>query len=256
MPRFGLRAACCLFLFALLPACDDGAIGDDNQPTIYQADQNCMVQSWPNEVTRVNCLDTVEYSVVQRNLPYLANSFRTFASNRQKMAALFDQENTIARENWDKFRSRQKDLSSILSTLEPRIADPQAQLMVDLHATNMWRVCTSAQAVERITCSGALMRPVWQKDAPDSLPLFESFQRKRLHIAQEYDASGAYEINRQAVEHHNNAMQQMLVEYDGYCRHEVQTHGNSPADLAVLRGFLGSVQRASLTPANGTITAE
>ncbi len=244
-----------LLPLALLPACADPPPAAPSGSQVFQADQKCMEHVWPSEVARTNCLDTVEYSVVQANLPYLEPSFRTFAENRRKLAMMFDQENMIARENWEKFRERLKDLSAALATMEPHLTDPNGRLMKDIQALDMWHTCNSLQAVPRIVCSGKMMREVWQKDAPDTLRLFSTFQSKRLRIAEEYDTSGAADINRQAVQRHNAATAQMVEGYADYCRKEMIRQSREQSDGPLLEALLSSLAHSSMVNYNGELAS-
>ncbi len=251
-PRFRFLL---LLPLVLLTACADPP-ATTSGAAVFQADQKCMMHVWPSEVARTNCLDTVEYSVVQADLPYLEPSFRTFAENRRKLATVFDQENMIARENWEKFRERLKDLSAALATMEPHLTDPNGRLMRDIQALDMWHTCTSLKAVPRIVCSGQMMREVWQKDAPDTLRLFDTFQSKRLRIAEEYDTSGAADINRQAVQRHNAATAQMVAGYADYCRKEMIRQGREQNDGPLLESLLSSLAHSSLVNYNGELAKE
>jgi hypothetical protein len=181
---------------------------------IAAADKRCLSQPAVNQVARDSCFDALEMPIINTKAPVLVRSYEMFSSRRILLAQKFDAENARSLEAGNRFRQGINEAQAVLVAHEPRWAPGQdSSLSKEILATNPDMACQADQSlVARMKCYDSIMRPIWERDAPETIKYYNEFQNKRLQLAKAYDATGTQKLHNLANEHWRNGIKQAVDE--------------------------------------------
>jgi len=186
---------------------------EQTQQDLAVADKKCFSQRWPSEVSAVDCLNAVETPIIKRDNPIILEAYETWASKRKLLAQQRDNEIAPVTALENQFRQGINEAAAILIAHEPQYGDKESSLYKELVMANADAVCKSPIFVTRMNCYDAIMRPIWERDTPDTVDDYDAFQKKRLQLAREYDNSGALNTITAANSHFNEGIKQASNEF-------------------------------------------
>jgi hypothetical protein len=182
---------------------------------IAVADKRCLSQPAVNQVARDGCFDALEIPIINTKAPVLVRSFEMFSSKRMLLAQKFDAENARAVEAMNQFRQGEKEAQAVLASREPKWLKPtqDSSLNRDLIEANASRVCASHNnLIEKVNCIDSLQRPIWERDAADTIKYYNEYHKKELQLAKAYNTTGAPKLQSLANEHWRNGLKQAVDE--------------------------------------------
>jgi hypothetical protein len=84
-----------------------------------------------------------------------------------------------------KYRASYFEAFAVLKAHEPRLADTSSALHKEWVGAQAPAVCKKDAMVERINCIGSILRPIWERDAPESILHYDEYQKKHLGFARD-----------------------------------------------------------------------
>jgi hypothetical protein len=75
---------------------------------------------------------------------------------------------------------------------------------------------------EQVKCIGSIWRPIWERDASDTIAYYDEYQQKHLSFARAFDASGALETKKRASEYLAAGMKQAISEFRENAQRDIQ----------------------------------
>lgn len=189
---------------------------------VGNADQECDARSWPNAVTKVNCYDSQEAPIIQRDLPVVMPALESFMSKRRLLAGNFDNEVAPALEAEKESIQEAKEEEAILGAHVPDYGNPNSVLWKQLTAANMVAACPPPLSVKRIKCIHAIARPIWKRVAPDAVHYWDDFHNAQLQSAKKYESTGATRIFSQANTGWDDGIKRAGLEFVADARQAIQ----------------------------------
>jgi hypothetical protein len=116
-------------------------------------------------------------------------------------------------EQWAKYVSSFSEAVAVLKAHEPKYADANSTLAKELATAKASSVCQKYLMTETINCVGSIVRPIWERNAPDTLVYYDEFQQEQLGFAHDFDASGAPETKKRATEYFTTGIKQAVSEF-------------------------------------------
>jgi hypothetical protein len=182
--------------------------------SLAEADKECAARvDWPNFVSKVSCYDTVEEPIIRQKVPVALSAFQRFSERRRYLAGQADIINAKGIEQTAKYRSLHAEAYAVLKAQEPKLADINSTLYKEMFAAKAQSVCLRETLTEQVNCIGNILRPMWERDAPETLAYFNEYEQKELGFARDVDASGAPETNKRAAEYLTTGMKQAVAEF-------------------------------------------
>jgi hypothetical protein len=83
-------------------------------------------------------------------------------------------------------------------------------------------VCPQKTLSEQVNCIGSIWRPIWERDAPETIAYYDEYQQKHLGFAHDFDASGALETSKRAGEYLTTGMKQAIAEFRENAQRDIQ----------------------------------
>ena len=200
---------------------------------LIAADKKCS-HAWTNAIAQVDCYDSVEMPVIQRDAPVALQAFEAFSAKRKLLVQRFDDENAAYREAANRANLGVAEASAILAAHEPRVTDENSALGKEIKSVFLTLPCASKLMLDRVKCEFSIGRPIWERDAPETLAYYDQFRNKRLELAREYDAAmarttAAHSI---AVDHLKSGMKQVIDEFKSNAQQAVQQQRAAEAQSA------------------------
>lgn len=178
----------------LLVIADCAHASDQTQQHLAAVNKKCLSQQWPNEVSKVDCLNAVEATVIKKDIPFSLKPYKKLASKRRILAQQHDKEIYSVQAAWNQYLQGIKEATEILDAQEPKLVDKKSALSKDIVAANPAAACQSQILITHLNCTDAITRPIWKRDAPDTVNIYDAFHQKRLQLAQDFDNGGAFKI--------------------------------------------------------------
>jgi hypothetical protein len=186
-----------------------------NQDLIATSKQ-CDSKQWPSEEAKVDCQYSAGLPIVQRDDPVLVPAWEHLNSKIKMLAHTLGEENAPVQKAWNKYLQGEKEATAVLIAHEPQFAQSDSTLSKDLQTTNPHAICTTPSFVTRMKCFDSIMRPIWERDAPETLTYYEEYQKKRVALAKTYDATGAPQLDEKAFARYmagrKKAQEELVVE--------------------------------------------
>ena len=242
------RSVSVVWVFVVMAGCGHNSLEQAKQ-NLTEASKQCSSRVWPSAVAHVTCLDSLEEPVFERQLPVALGAFRTFSTKRRYAAQQADVINATGIAASAKYVAALQEAQAVLKAHEPNFADANSNLTKEWVAAKAPSVCKQAMLVEQVHCIGSILRPIWERNAPETLSYYDEHQKKHLEFARDFDVSGANETRRRAAEYFVPSMKQALAEFrensqraiqvahqqDAAAREQaLQTFGNILAGVAVV----------------------
>jgi hypothetical protein len=162
--------------------------------SILAADAPCIAKQWPNTAFKIACLNSVEGPVIQQQLPSALTAFQIFAQARITLAQDADKMHALGVEQAARYSSAYIEAFAVLKAHEPRIQDQSSALYKEWMGARAPEVCRPYLAmVEQVRCIDSILRPIWQRNAAETLRYYDDYQKQHLELARRFDASGALE---------------------------------------------------------------
>ncbi len=169
---------------------------------------------WQGEtsmVVRANCLNAVDAPIIKTKAPILMQPFETFFSRRILLAQKYDGEIARSVEAWNRFQQGLKEAEAVLASHEPRwAAGQESSLNKDLKAADPLTVCTPQKKTEvsRLKCLDSIVRPIWEREAPETLKYYDEIQKRRIQLATQFDSVRVTKASALADEHLNKGFRE------------------------------------------------
>ena len=207
------RSISVLSAFAIASGCTLNSPAQLNQ-NLVDADKQCSARSdWPNTVSKVSCYDAVEEPIIRQKVPTALAAFQRFSQRRRYLAEQADIINAKGIDQSAKYRSFLLEAFAVLKANEPKAADNNSTLTKERVAANAPSVCHQNTLSQQVKCIDSILRPIWLRDAPETIAYYDEFQQKQLKFAADFDASGALETSKRATEYLNTGMKQAISEF-------------------------------------------
>jgi len=190
---------------------------------LTEADKQCSTRTdWPNTVAKVACYDAAEEPVIRQKVPAALPAFQRFSETRRKLAEQADIINAKGIEQSAKYRSSLVEALAVLKAHEPKLADNSSTLIKEWTGAKASSVCQQAFLSEQVNCIGSILRPIWERDAPDTLGYYDEYQQKHLSFARTFDASGALETKKRASEYLARGIKEAVSEFRENAQRDIQ----------------------------------
>jgi hypothetical protein len=212
----------------------------------------------------MTCLDSVEEPIFEKQFPVALDAFRQFSAKRRYLAQQADTMNAPGIAASAKYQASDADAIAVLKAHEPKAAEPNSILNKEIAALKAPAACKQETMVEQTNCIANIVRPVWERNAPDTIHYYDEWRKKRLEFARIYDATGAKESKKRAVEFLLPGIRQALAEFrenaqrdiqaanarDAAAREQaLQTFGNIVAGVAAVTLAAAEIKAAQQPPA-------
>jgi hypothetical protein len=182
--------------------------------SLADADQQCSARTdWPTSAARAACYDAVEEPIIRQKVPVALPAYQRFSERRRYVAQQADVINAKGVEQSAKSRSSYLEALAVLKAHEPKAADNNSTLVKEWVGAKAPSVCHQDTMSQQVKCIDSILRPIWERDAPDTLVYYDEYQQKYLALAHDFDASGALETRKQAVDYLTPAMKQAVAEF-------------------------------------------
>jgi len=223
-----------LFAILALSACAHSPA--DLQPDLMAADKKCVLkagQAWPNEVTKTNCYDAVDREVIKRDAPVILEPYEALSQKAKLLAQKFDDENAPVREANQKYKQGLDEDIAVLRAHEPRWNNKDATLCKEIIAVSPLTVCApQATKVGYMECFDTITRPIWERDAPDTIEYYSEYQKKWAQLAKDYDAVGVQKIYAAADKNLQASIKEAASEFWAAARQAIQKQQAADAQSA------------------------
>jgi hypothetical protein len=208
----------------------------------------------------MSCLDSLEEPIFQKQIPTALNAFGRFSATRRYLAEQADIINAKGIEQAAKLRSSIAEAVAVLKAHEPRFADNNSTLSREIAAAGLASVCKKATDTESAVCVHSIIRPIWERNAPETITYVDEFHRKRLLFAREFDASGAKESAKRAADYFRPQIKQALAEFRENAQRDIQAANARDAaarakDLETFGNILAGVAMVTLAVAEAKAAA-
>jgi hypothetical protein len=213
----------------LLSGCAHSNSPDRAKDELTEADKRCTAKTWPTTVAHMACLTSLEEPIVRRQLPATLDSFRAFAAKRLGIAEQTDLINMVAIAASAKYRASNEESFAVLKAHEPKLNASSATLTKEWNEAKAPSVCKQPTSVEQATCIGSILRPIWERDAPETLVYFDEYLQKQQAFSREFDASGAIEARKRAVDYFTINIRQALAEWHDRSQRDIQAANQQDA---------------------------
>jgi hypothetical protein len=110
---------------------------------------------------------------------------------------------------------------AVLKAHEPKAADNNSTLVKEWVGAKAPSVCHQDTMSQQVRCIDSILRPIWERDAPDTLVYYDEYQQKHLGLARDFDASGALETKKQAVDYLTPAMKQAISDFREHAQRDI-----------------------------------
>ena len=123
-----------------------------------------------------------------------------------------------------------------------------------MNAAGISSACKKIPASEVAICVDSIARPIWERNAPETIAYLDEFHRKRTVFAREFEASGATESAKRAAEYFRPGIKQALAEFHENARRDIQAANERDAtarakDLETFGNVLAGVAMVTLAVA-------
>src|SRR5712671_7695424 len=177
----------------LVSGCALNSPGQLNQK-LADADKQCSSRTdWPNKVSIASCYDRMEEPVIAEKAPAALAAFNQFSERRRYLAEQADITNAKGIEQSAKYRASLAEAFAVLKAREPKLADSKSSLSKEWNGARAPSVCRQNSLSEQVSCIARILRPIWERNAPDTLAYYDEHQEQHLRFARDFDASGALE---------------------------------------------------------------
>jgi hypothetical protein len=161
---------------------------------LVDAGKQCSARTdWTSWTAIADCYNATEEQAIRQKVPAALDAYQRFSEKRRHLAEQADIINAKGMEQGAILRSKSAEAVAVLKAHEPKLADNNSTLSKEMTGANIRSVCPINSASERQICAGNIAKPIWERDAPDTIAYFDEFQRKQLEFARNFDASGALE---------------------------------------------------------------
>jgi hypothetical protein len=218
---------------------------------LSNAAKTCAERQWPDVASHMACLDIVEAPIIQKRIPSALASFNAFAAKRRYLAQQADIMNAKAIKAAKPYRLGLNEAVAILRSHEPKFADANSTLFREWMAANPSLVCKQETAVARGECGRDILRPIWERDAPDTIVYFDEFQKKNIELSRKFDANTSPEAAKRARAYFAQGMKEALAEWKENANRDIQAANQQDAvaraqAFQAFGNFLAGVAEVSL----------
>jgi hypothetical protein len=210
-----------------LTGCAHNSPEQANQALIA-ADRQCDARKWDDAASHQMCLNQVEEPIIRQRLPAALDSFRRFSEQRLDLARQTDIINAPVRVAYEKYQAGYTEVLTELRAHEPKRSDTGSVLHKEIGSSNYESVCRAghSSAVDQINCMYAIIRPIWERDAPESVSSFDNFENKYLALGREFDAEMAKpevtKATKRAQEYWVSGITRALAEWRANVARDIQ----------------------------------
>ena len=246
-------------ILVLVSGCGHSA--EQVKQNLTEASKQCSSRAWPNAVAHVTCLDSLEEPVIQKQIPVALDAFRGFSVKRRYLAQQADTMNAIGIAASAKYRSSYLEAFAVLKAHEPKLADSNSTLAKEWSEAKAPSVCKQDSLSKQVTCIGSILRPIWERNAPETIAYYDEYQQKHLGFAHSFDASGALESNKRTSEYFVPGMKQALAEFRDNAQRDIQAANQRDAAakeqaLQTFGNILAGVAAVTLAVAEAKATQQ
>jgi hypothetical protein len=172
-------------ILSLVAGCVHPGVSVDDQ--LAAADNKCHAPSFVSASDKIGCFSQNEVPIIEREAPFALAAYSVFDDKRMAAAAELDRDAAPALAAWKGFADGVNQAAAVLVAREPDFGNQNGKLRKDISGASPETVCRQSLLVERMTCFSEITRPIWQRDAPNTMPYYDKFQAKRIQFAQNYD---------------------------------------------------------------------
>jgi hypothetical protein len=122
------------------------------------------------------------------------------------------------------YRKKLRIAETVAVAKEPRFGQKSSQLIKDINAAEVKKVCTLSTELASAGCARAIVIPIWDRDAPETRSAIAEYYDTYDRIADLYDKSGAPEEIQKARAVYAAEVDALVKLFYANVRESIQQH--------------------------------